>query len=79
MAISVTFVQSAALDVHDTLAAIWCLFLPMLINIIQGIFGCPKAQNYFLSPFLVYIIDSFPNDLSKLYVPNDEVLSKLMV
>jgi hypothetical protein len=48
MAIPVTSVQSAALDVHDTLAAIWCLFLPMLINIIQGIFGCPKAQNKFL-------------------------------
>jgi len=79
MAISVTSVQSAALDVHDTLAAIWCLFLPMLINIIQGIFGCPKAQNNFLSPFLVYIKNSFLNDLSKLYVPNDEVLSKLMV
>jgi len=37
MGIPVTYVQSAALDVHDTLAAIWCLFLPMLINIIQGI------------------------------------------
>jgi len=31
MATPVTSVQSAALDVHDTLAAIWCLFLPMLI------------------------------------------------